>query len=83
MKYTKEQVEKAVESMFRKFDNDKNGVLDGSELKVLLTEAHKLLGNRQCTDAEVNNVLEKYDKNGDGVIDREELTNIFLDVFSA
>ena len=46
MKYTKEQVEKAVESMFRKFDGDKNGVLDAAELKNMLTEANKLLGKR-------------------------------------
>ena len=70
MSFTKEQVERAVEVMFRKYDSDNNGVLDKKELKSLLTEAYKLIGGRQCTNPEVDEFIMKFDQNGDEVIDK-------------
>ena len=57
--------------MFRKYDSDRNEVLDKNELQVLLTEAQKLLGASAASKAEVDLLLQKYDKNSDGFIDKE------------
>ena len=81
MSYTDAQLDEVIESMFRKYDTDRNGVLDRKELVKFLSDAYKKVGGQASNLGEVNSLLDKYDINKDGVIDAKELRTIFKSVF--
>ena len=81
MSYTDEQIDQAIEVMFKKYDVDRNGVLDRHELVQFLSDAYKKIGGKASNLGEVNSLLDKYDVNRDGVIDAKELRTIFKSVF--
>ncbi|CAL1530929.1 unnamed protein product [Lymnaea stagnalis] len=63
---------KSVESLFNKFDADRSGYLDRSEMKRLLESS----GHR-FTQPEVIEIMKRSDKNGDGKISLQELLDAF------
>ena len=81
MSFSDAQIDEVIETMFRKYDLDKNEVLDREELVKFLSDAYKKVGGRASNLGEVNSLLDKYDINRDGVIDAKELKNIIKSVF--
>ena len=51
MSYSEKDLETAVEKIFEKFDQDKNGVLDREELTNMMTASYKRLGKSKPSHA--------------------------------
>ena len=80
-KPTDDQLSKAIDTVFYKYDADKSGTLDYAELKNLVTDAFSKLGTpRQVTEQDVQKFGHAVDKNSDGKISREELFIIFKQI---
>jgi Ca2+-binding EF-hand superfamily protein len=70
-KPTDDQLRQAVEAIFSKYDADKSGTLEGSEVVKLISDAFKSLGrNKEASPEEINLFLKAVDKNGDGKISK-------------
>ena len=63
--------QKYLDSVFERFDYDKNGTLDLQELPALLQEVAPPGATVDISDAEF--IMEQCDANGDGVISRDEV----------
>lgn len=50
--------------LFQRFDVNKDGVIDSSDLKALMGD----IGN-ELRDSEIFDMIQEADKNGDGVVD--------------
>ncbi len=69
-----DQLRQAIDAIFSKYDSDKSGTLQGSEIFSLISDAFKSLGrNRQVKEEEVNQFIKAIDKNGDSKISKAEL----------
>lgn len=76
-KPSEEQLAKAIDAIFNKYDTDKSGTLQGNEIFSLINDAFKSLGrNRSVKNEEVNQFVKAIDKNGDGKISKIELLEI-------
>lgn len=76
-KPSEEQLAKATDAIFNKYDVDKSGTLEGNEIFSLINDAFKSLGrNRSVKVEEVNQFVKAIDKNGDGKISKTELLEI-------
>jgi len=72
-----DQLRQAIDAIFNKYDSDKSGTLEGSEIYSLISDAFKSLGrNRQVKEEEVNQFIKAIDKNGDSKISKVELLEI-------
>lgn len=61
-----DQLRQAIDAIFNKYDTDKSGTLQGSEIFSLISDAFKSLGrNRQVKEEEVTQFIKAIDKNGD------------------
>jgi len=66
-----DQLRQAVEAIFSKYDADKSGTLEGSEVIKLISDAFKSLGrNKEASPEEIALFLKAVDKNGDGKISK-------------
>ena len=65
------------DSLFKKFDLDKNGTLQIDEFKKIILSCKDI----NLTDEQVNNIVQVADNNKDGVIDPAEFIN-FLDTLN-
>lgn len=75
------QLNNAIDSVFTKYDADKSGTLEYSEIKNLITDAFGKLGHpREVTDEDVKKFGQAVDKNSDGKVSREELFQIFKQI---
>lgn len=61
-----------VESSFNKYDTDKSGYIEKSELMEVLKQMNKDLKRPEPTEKEVNAKLKELDINSDGKISKEE-----------
>ena len=81
MSYNDEQIRKAVENVFQRYDKDKNGSLDQSEVTQLINDALKQMNqNRKVTQQEVETFISAVDKNKDKKIEKDELIVIFKSI---
>ena len=79
-----DQLRQAIDAIFNKYDSDKSGTLEGSEIFSLISDAFKSLGrNRQVKEEEVNQFIKAIDKNGDSKISKVELFEILKKLISA
>lgn len=84
MSYNEQQLKEAVSKVFDKYDQDKSGFLDASEVTALINDALAHMGNaRKATEDEVKKLIGATDKNNDQKISREELFVIFKAVASS
>ena len=65
MSYTEEDLDIAVKGIFKRFDADRNGVLDREEITTMMTASYERLGRSKPTYAEITNLFNLYDKNKD------------------
>ena len=70
----KQMIEKVINSIWAKFDKDKNGELDRNEARKFITATIAEMGTRETvtTDA-FNTMFEEMDVNGNGRVDKEEM----------
>ena len=81
MSYNEEQLKKAVDAVFDKYDTDKSNSLDSNEVYNLINDAlTHMKSNRKVTQAEVNQFIAAVDKSGDKKIQKPELYEIFKKV---
>ncbi len=67
-----------VNDVFAKYDVDRSGTLDVREVKSMLNDSLKSMGqSRKVTESEVNQFIKGCDKNEDGKITKAELAYIF------
>lgn len=68
-----------VRRVFRKFDLDGNGFIDGEELKLLMEETYNGLGiKKTISNEDVAHYLKLIDTNGDGKVSLQEYEDIFI-----
>jgi Ca2+-binding EF-hand superfamily protein len=78
-----DQLRQAIDAIFSKYDTDKSGTLEGSEIFSLISDAFKSLGrNKQVKEDEVNQFIKAIDKNGDSKISKVELFEILKKLIS-
>ena len=83
MSYSDDDLRNAVNAVFDAYDKDKSGTLEVDEVRSLINDALKHMGqNREVTKAEVDQFVSAVDKNSDGKIDKPELFEIFKKVIS-
>lgn len=81
MSYNDEQLRKAVDAVFAKYDTDGSQSLDANEVCNLINDAlAHMKSNRKVTQAEVQQFVNAVDKSGDGKIQKPELLEIFKKV---
>lgn len=74
MSYSEDNLKQAVNAVFDAYDTDKSGTLETGEVKNLINDALKHMGQpRQVTDNEVKQFVSAVDKNSDGKIAKTEL----------
>jgi len=79
-----DQLRQAIDAIFSKYDTDKSGTLEGSEIFSLISDAFKSLGrNRQVKEEEVTQFIKAIDKNGDSKISKVELFEILKKLISS
>ncbi len=83
MSYSDDDLRNAVNAVFDAYDKDKSGTLEVNEVRSLINDALKHMGqNREVTKAEVEQFVAAVDKNSDGKIAKPELFEIFKKVIS-
>ncbi len=81
MPYTEQQLQDAVNAVFKQFDTDNSGSLESTEVASLINAAlANMKANRSATEAEIKALIANVDKNGDGKIAKNELLQIFKQV---
>jgi Ca2+-binding EF-hand superfamily protein len=84
MSYSDEDLRTAVNAVFDAYDKDKSGTLDLEEVRSLINDALKHMGQqREVTKNEVDQFISAVDKNNDGKIAKPELFEIFKKVISS
>lgn len=68
---------KLAEKTFDKYDTDKSGYLERSEIKALLEADFKEFGI-EVSEADIDVLLASTDKDGDGKISKEEYVSMIL-----
>lgn len=72
-----DQLKQAIQNIFDKYDVDKSGTLEGTEIFNLINDAFKSLGkNKEVSQGDVQQFINAIDKNGDGKIAKVELFEI-------
>lgn len=70
---TDEQLKKAVDAIFAKYDKDKNNTLDASEIQGILKNSfEKVAVSREPTQEDIQKFQKIADKNGDNKITKTE-----------
>lgn len=73
-----EQLKQAINAVFSKYDADKSGTLDFSEVKNVIADAFKQIGTtRSVTNEDVKKLIGAVDKDNDFKITKPELLQIF------
>jgi Ca2+-binding EF-hand superfamily protein len=69
-----DQVRKAVEEIYKQYDTDKSGFLEGNEIVSVVNDVFFSLGNKkQVTNEDVKRIMQVIDTNNDGKISKDEL----------
>lgn len=72
------QLKEAINVVFDKYDVDKSGTLDFSEVKNVISDAFKQIGTtRTVTNEDVKKLIGAVDKDNDFKITKSELLQIF------
>lgn len=73
-----DQLRQAINSIFQKYDKDRNNTLDYIEIKEVINDAFRnMKSGRNVTDQDVKKFVGAVDQNSDGKISPQQLFNIF------
>lgn len=73
-----EMIKNYIESVFNKYDTDRNGSLDVNEMTLFFNDLFRSLGiNSVVTREQSLQAIKSIDDNSDGMIDRAELFKAF------
>jgi Ca2+-binding EF-hand superfamily protein len=74
MPFTDDQIREAVLKLFKKYDKNGTGYLEGSEMDAVYNDlTYELKNKKQFTDEEVKATMRTLDLNQDGRISLDEL----------
>ena len=74
MPYTDDQIRTAVLNLFKKYDRDSTGYIEGREINNMCNDLARELGSKkQYSNEEINSVMSTLDKNQDGKVTLDEL----------
>lgn len=83
MEHSDEDLRIAVDNVFTAYDRDNNGYLEENEIRCLISDALKHMGEATPVGtAEINKFIKAVDSNGDGKISKSELFDIFRQIIS-
>lgn len=69
-----DHVRKAVEEIYKQYDTDKSGFLEGNEIVSVVNDVFFSLGQKkQVTNDDVKRIMQVIDTNNDGKISKDEL----------
>lgn len=75
---SEQQIRQAIETIFLKYDIDKSGTLDFTEVKTVINDAFRNSGcPRNITEDDIKKFVCSVDSNSDGSISKEELFLVF------
>jgi Ca2+-binding EF-hand superfamily protein len=75
---SEQQIRQAIDTIFRKYDIDKSGTLDFTEVKTVVNDAFRNSGcPRNITEEDIKKFVSSVDANSDGSISQEELFLVF------
>lgn len=77
MNCTEQQIEKAINKIFVRYDEDQDGFLNREEVIRMIKGAYEILKKRAPHLDEVEDFMTRYDRNRDDKIDKHELTICF------
>ena len=67
-----DQLKLAIDAIFKKYDVDNSGSLDGQQVKNVITDSFKNMGtSRSVTDEDVKKFLGAVDQNSDDKINKQ------------
>ena len=72
---------KVVDSTFRKYDADENGIIDLTELGNFLKTIHEEFGRAPPKDEEIKRLFDETDLDQNGTIEKEEMSKLIKKVF--
>lgn len=79
-----EQLRKAIDGIFLKYDTDRSGTLEATQVFHIISDTFKSLGKKQAvTSNEIREFIVAIDKNGDGKIDKPELYSVLKELISS
>lgn len=71
---TDDSVRKAVEEIYKQYDTDKSGFLEGNEIVSVVNDVFGCLGQKKAVNNEdVKRIMQAIDTNNDGKISKDEL----------
>ena len=74
MPYTDDQIREAVLKLFKKYDKNGSGYIEGAQVQAVYTDlANELKNKTQFTDEEIKNNLRTLDLNQDGRVSLDEM----------
>lgn len=75
---TEKHIRQAIDQIFVRYDKDRSGTLDLTEVKTIVEEAFKQTGTKKIIgDDDVKKFVSLVDANSDGIISKEELFSVF------
>lgn len=78
---TEEEIKKAVDATFQKYDVDKNGILEKTEVLPMLQDAVRFLGKSYKVDEfDVQEFIKMADANKNRKLEKKEIYTIFKKV---
>lgn len=74
MPFTDDQIRDAVIKLFKKYDKDQTGYIEGAEIEAVLRDlTNELVNKKQMTLPEIQKVLSTFDFNQDGRVTLDEM----------
>lgn len=75
---TEKHIRKAIDQIFVKYDKDRSGTLDLTEVKTIVEEAFRQTGTKKTiAEEDVKKFVSLVDANSDGIISKDELFLVF------
>jgi Ca2+-binding EF-hand superfamily protein len=79
----KNYIKDAVDLIFKKYDLNKNGLLEEKEVYAMLTDTYASLSmDMEVTEETVQAYLDQIDRNGDRKLSREEIGKMVADMIA-
>lgn len=83
MSLSDQEINAAVDNIFKNIDKNKDGVLDAKELIPLLNGGLRSMNKKQdATLADANAFLASFDENNDGVLSKKELFKVIKSIIN-
>ena len=77
--YTEKQIKDSIDYIFQTYDDNKNNLLERSEVHNLVRDALRHIGSKhEPSELQIAEFIQHMDKNNDGQLSRDELQKTFF-----